>query len=301
MKHPHIKIETCTVNVLACLGALAVILIGIIIIIGCHRMFLVSCENEKKMEERILRQDSLRAEFYANLEPTMAIDIDSVSKGLKSDNVSALLIARLKHLEGIQETLMADYRQETNNLINKVNGWIGFWVAMLALFGGLIPIVIQFVLNHKTKFEYDRLLRDIEAKTANSQMQLHVSTLWIDRTCSVSSNTISSSNLVSLMTAETITSLKNLLNHVEGEDSIISEANKIHLINALVQCYRLLDILKMRRRYRHTRRLNKLQSHVRSLIEDLFNLRYHPADEIYRRMHDLISNLYGISHTIDSE
>lgn len=44
--------------------------------------------------------------------------------------------------EYILEKSIDDARQETNNIINKVNGWISFWIAMLAFVGGLIPALI---------------------------------------------------------------------------------------------------------------------------------------------------------------
>lgn len=50
-----------------------------------------------------------------------------------------------------------DLRQETNNVINKFNGWLSFWLAILALVGGLIPFVIQLAMQADQKEKVERI------------------------------------------------------------------------------------------------------------------------------------------------
>lgn len=298
MMPPFIKIKTGVVGVLGIAFVGIAVLIGTIIIASCIRMYNISCEFEERSEERILRQDSIRMVFYERLDSVMIANSDSLRRsGTNFNDTYALIMARLKHIEGNQENIISDCRQETNNIINKINGWIGFWIAILAIFGGLIPIIIQYVLNHKTKLEYDCILNEIQNQSVNNQMQLYVSTLWVEKTCSVLGNSVKGGNLISLMTVETIASLKTLLECIETREPTISERNKIHVINSMVQCYRLLDILKMRKSERQTRRLNQLQNDVRKIIEDLLDLKHHRGDVIMSHIHDLISNLYGINNS----
>lgn len=48
-----------------------------------------------------------------------------------------------------------DIRQETNNIINKVNGWLSFWLAMLALIGAMLPMISawQHAKEHEVRFK----------------------------------------------------------------------------------------------------------------------------------------------------
>ena len=39
-----------------------------------------------------------------------------------------------------QDQLIDDVRQETNNIINKMNGWLGFWMGVMAILGVFVPI-----------------------------------------------------------------------------------------------------------------------------------------------------------------
>lgn len=44
--------------------------------------------------------------------------------------------------EYILQKSIDDCRQETNNIINKINGWLGFWMALLAIIGTLLPVLM---------------------------------------------------------------------------------------------------------------------------------------------------------------
>lgn len=56
-----------------------------------------------------------------------------------------------------QEMLVNDYRQETNNLINKMNGWLGFWIGILALLGVVIPLAWQIRVTREAREQESRL------------------------------------------------------------------------------------------------------------------------------------------------
>lgn len=42
-------------------------------------------------------------------------------------------------------------RQETNNLINKMNGWLSFWLCLLTIIAGIIPLCLQYKFNQESK------------------------------------------------------------------------------------------------------------------------------------------------------
>lgn len=61
-----------------------------------------------------------------------------------------------------QDALVQDLRQESNNLINKMNGWLAFWIGIIALLGVFIPIAMQFKLSHESQEEQKIRSREFE-------------------------------------------------------------------------------------------------------------------------------------------
>ena len=60
-----------------------------------------------------------------------------------------------------------DLRQETNNVIDKQNGWLSFWIAILALVGALLPLLIQMNLQQNLKHEYNKISKELEYLKSN--------------------------------------------------------------------------------------------------------------------------------------
>lgn len=70
-------------------------------------------------------------------------------------------------LEQQTEIRQNDMRQETNNIINKFNGNIEWWIFLLGVICGVAPILLAY-LNHKNDSEYMKLLSEDNEKTKNS-------------------------------------------------------------------------------------------------------------------------------------
>lgn len=62
-----------------------------------------------------------------------------------------LLQSRTDSLARENKRLNDDIRQETNNIVNKMNAWLAFWIAALAFVGVIIPIALQFKLYREEK------------------------------------------------------------------------------------------------------------------------------------------------------
>lgn len=63
----------------------------------------------------------------------------------------------LSEIEKQTEQRQNDIRQETNNIINKFNGVISWWLFLLGIICGFAPLVLAY-LNHKNDSEYLELL-----------------------------------------------------------------------------------------------------------------------------------------------
>ena len=60
------------------------------------------------------------------------------------DSITVIRMAeRIDAVEKASSESLADLRQESNNIINKVNGWLAFWIAIITIFCGGVPFVIQ--------------------------------------------------------------------------------------------------------------------------------------------------------------
>ena len=69
---------------------------------------------------------------------TMMAQLDSLRNDIKAWNN----YSEERLLSGL-----ADIRQETNNIIDKQNGWFSFWLGILAIVGALIPFFFQLKLK----------------------------------------------------------------------------------------------------------------------------------------------------------
>ena len=93
---------------------------------------------------------------------------DSDKLKYKLDSIDAAFRAldrTILVLEKQTELRQDDIRQETNNIINKFNGNIEWWIFLLGIICGVAPILLTF-LNHQKDAEYIELLNDNFEKMA---------------------------------------------------------------------------------------------------------------------------------------
>ncbi len=61
-----------------------------------------------------------------------------------------------------EDQLTDDIRQETNNIINKMNGWLSFWMGIIAIIGVFVPIALQLKLYRENRDNDSRLRSECE-------------------------------------------------------------------------------------------------------------------------------------------
>lgn len=73
------------------------------------------------------------------------------------------LICRVDSMREMQrqfyDNYLSDLRQESNNNINKYNGWLSFWIALLTIVLGVIPFMMSYKVNSYHKEYLDFLIR----------------------------------------------------------------------------------------------------------------------------------------------
>lgn len=78
-----------------------------------------------------------------------------------------------------------DLRQETNNVIEKQNGWFSFWLGILALVGALLPVIIQIKVqdnqSHVFKSELEAAIQDVEREKQAIRSELELVKQGVER------------------------------------------------------------------------------------------------------------------------
>jgi hypothetical protein len=82
-----------------------------------------------------------------------------------------VLEERVKTLEWLNEHLVDDIRQETNNNINILNGWLSFWIGLLALVGVFLPMVYQYKVKKEEEQRLSKLRIEIQTQMNVNRLQ----------------------------------------------------------------------------------------------------------------------------------
>lgn len=158
------------------------VMVVICFIVGCSIwMFFEECRYEAKhakwYDELIKKQETA----YSAIVPTDSVlsaiiaDYNLKRKDTKAssqttkENVEKYLIPlsdvlkikeSQKQLLMRQDQLIDDMRQETNNIINKMNAWLGFWMGVMAILGVFVPIALQLNLYKENRNDAEKLNKE---------------------------------------------------------------------------------------------------------------------------------------------
>ena len=130
---------------------------------------------------------------YQNFHTSAFVNIDSVyvDYPLELDSLSMCLSKIDQIYKEYYNHALNDLRQESNNIITKWSAWLGFWISVLALLMGILPIVLQFKLSSRSdkrlEYEIKRLKdyylvkeKDLETKYENQEKKLEDKSKIVD-------------------------------------------------------------------------------------------------------------------------
>lgn len=165
---------------------IGVIVVMALIVLGSLGMFVIAGIHESKYfkshEERLELENSL----YSEVIPADSIlcqitavkgKPNSNGKNTKADvqttqNDASKYLVPLSEVLKVREAqkqllirqnqLVDDIRQETNNIINKMNGWLGFWMGVMAILGVFVPIALQFKLYRESRDQDAKLRQECQ-------------------------------------------------------------------------------------------------------------------------------------------
>ena len=106
--------------------------------------------------------------------PSVSVNIDTVhvTYPLELDSLSQCLSKIDRLYKEYYNDALNDLRQESNNIINKWSGWLGFWISVLALLMGILPIAIQFKLSNRSEKRIEQELQRLENQILSKEKEL---------------------------------------------------------------------------------------------------------------------------------
>lgn len=110
-------------------------------------------------------------------------DKDTLLNERYKKELDSLKLLLLKHPKQQYAEGINDVRQETNNIINKINGWLSFWLAIVALIGGVIPILISWKQEktYDTRFERLKQQQNNDNSILRQKVYLEISELKTEK------------------------------------------------------------------------------------------------------------------------
>lgn len=176
---------------------------------------------------------------------------------------------------------LSDIRQETNNIINKTNGWIGFWVAMAALLGVGIPIFSQLLISKELRDDIEQLRSKNELNKVHkliAQMRFGIDNKIIDAN--------SGQNFAKYIWSEILTCDEKIVNDLL--DKKLSTANRREIQGILVHLCELATEIKRRTFSKNTRDFDKAIDKLKLIFAQL------DVDEVDRnKMQKDIAHLFN--------
>lgn len=88
---------------------------------------------------------------------TTCAKIDSVSLIALRDSVNLLC----QRQQDWYANYLSDLRQESNNNINKYNGWLSFWVVLITILLTLVPLYVNYKAERQYKRKIDNALSEL--------------------------------------------------------------------------------------------------------------------------------------------
>lgn len=208
----------------------------------------------------------------------------------------AELESRIERLEKDRDNHMADIRQETNNVIEKTNLLLTFWLAVLAIFCGFLPILIQYRLYivNRDKLEQElSYYRDFLRTHSIHHIAGNISML-------------SELKIISDTTVRDMAMDKFIYEAADIFEEIVDSASKCpngilppeminNLIRTLIQILAISNNLGKHIGRYHRREYSEIHNNIKKELIELINI---DSERTRIKTKSLIQRLYHLSNSI---
>lgn len=278
-----------------------ILIIGVVVstfflILSTMSMYSKGClieEDHKKQRETI---DSISTILYSKYALIDLPKADSIAHADYNELLKTML-GHIKLVEDRQCESISDLRQESNNIINKVNGWLGFWIALLALFGSILPLIIQYTLYKRSEIRTETLIESTSKKANLCHLQLLVSTICLQYEMGIITDNTKRSDLINIILAEMAISLQGVIKVIIDNNREIDNTNETILINVLIQYGKLIDTLILidRGERRDYRQFLELRDDLRELLTAILtNHTEIRQREVWNKLMSIYPRLYAL-------
>lgn len=184
-----------------------------------------------------------------------------------------------------------DLRQETNNVINKQNGWLSFWVAILTLIGALLPLVIQLNTQQKIDSEIEGLNKksqDLENTMLFSEISKLSFTLINCANDKWVKNSSNRNDIINGIFDDICKNTNGLISTIKRNNALDDVGNRTHIKMVLMQLYTTYTTceLILSTSYK-IRRLSKLKYDISTILGKLCNNSFSTYQDFYNDLDEV--------------
>lgn len=179
--------------------------------------------------------------------------------------------ASLQRVEKEIEVLRNDMRQETDNVIDKMNLWLALWLTLIAVFGGFIPVILQYrlyIVNRKKLDEEISYYRNFVRTHSIHNMASNVKSLTDTQLMNDSEQ---KTQLYNTLILDTATVFEDIIQEChENDGDTLSPKSISMLTQCLLQLHVIADSLNRKITTRKDLRdFNKISDNIKWTLHNL--------------------------------
>ena len=184
-------------------------------------------------------------------------------------------------LQKYNAELIANIRQETNNSLDKINGWLAFWVATSCLVCMVVPLIAQWrnELHHKDMIE--QLKREIDREKDRLMMIRNYANMQVGIEAKLLKPIEGDGDMMQVIWREAMGCIDRQLHKIiDNNPAILDEDNRRHLMHMLIQMYGYVIEVDVCAAVRNRRKLNELKDSITRLYNELAQHQHKTPDDI---------------------
>ena len=255
----------------------------LILLASCIYMFYIQIKSQPQAE---------KWDYYYYHRDSLYMNAFNRSSGISLRDMKA----RLDFMEKQQSDLIADLRQETNSNIDKMNAWLGFWIAVLAVLCAIIPILIQYRIYRESKNQIKSLRKQIDEQEQYLQLNEQLYSLRVNYQNSIFADDINREKFSSYLITSIVKYFNTYINIYSESGWNLTKEEREKLLVLFVRLMDIIDLSNLRLPVRSPRRgINNLRNTIRNIILYLSNIKFCKEDflESINTFSSQLNNLPG--------
>lgn len=237
----------------------------------------------------------------ADITKEKSIHIFDKQQAERLDSLYNMYMENQNYIIENQKDLVNDIRQETNNNLDKMAAWLSFWIAVMALIGTLLPIVLNFILHHREEHYLRQTKEELSNLTACQKLELRLSTLETESACL--DNGLKSRCLRTLNNGPLICSrlLHNIINRFQEIIEILEnptrratiEDNRIIVTTALISIYTSIQQYAQGMTPVQIRQATKCMDRITVILQGISTMEFDNTLNLLRGLSNELRSLAG--------